>query len=162
MAEARFTSLSQLKQLFDLGSVRQGKIETIKLLRQITGEGLRETKDFYEQELLPFLQNGRMMSGTLASDDPNHLDMGDPPLVQGEAETRGDLDPPTFLIGHSYQQYNGEVVLIVGAANQNTDYETVYSIGPDGRAIHRYNRRDRGRVTGSSMQDPSPMNLKIP
>lgn len=57
---------------------------------------------------------------------------------------------PMYLIGHTYKQLNGDVVLIVGAANQGSTHETVYSITPSGKTLHRYSRRDFGRCTGSS------------
>lgn len=67
---------------------------------------------------------------------------------------------PMFLIGHTYKQLDGDVVLIVGAANQGNSYETVYSVSSDGQTIHRYNRRDYGRVTGTDHNNPDPRNLQ--
>lgn len=50
MADPRFTTLQELRDLMDADQ----KINCIKILRGITGEGLKETKDFFEQEWLPF------------------------------------------------------------------------------------------------------------
>lgn len=50
MAEACFTTLRELRDLMSVDVVSTQKINCIKLLRQITGEGLKETKDFFEQE----------------------------------------------------------------------------------------------------------------
>ena len=58
MAEARFTSLVELRELMSVDVVSNQKINCIKLLRQITGEGLKETKDFFEQEWIPFILKG--------------------------------------------------------------------------------------------------------
>lgn len=138
--------LSKLKQLFDPAYVSKNKIECIKALRAISGEGLKETKNFYEQILEPALNNKNKVSAGFI---PNPDD--EPDLI---------LSPPMYLIGHTYRQLNKEVVLIVGAANQNTSYETVYSIDSDGCLIHRYNRRDYGRTTGTSYEFPDPRNLE--
>lgn len=59
MADARFTSLVQLRDLMDVDYVNTKKINSIKLLRQISGEGLKETKNFFEQEWLPFINGER-------------------------------------------------------------------------------------------------------
>ncbi len=58
MAERTFT-LEDLRELMDPEFVNQGKINCIKHLRQMTGEGLRETKDFFEQEWLPLMNGTR-------------------------------------------------------------------------------------------------------
>lgn len=59
MADPRFTSLKELRELMDVDYVNSRKINCIKTLRQITGEGLKETKDFFEQEWLPFINGER-------------------------------------------------------------------------------------------------------
>lgn len=47
------TRLNLLEKLLDPDFVSTKKIECIKVLRGISGEGLKETKDFYEQVLHP-------------------------------------------------------------------------------------------------------------
>lgn len=59
MAEARFTTLRELRKLMSVDVVSFQKINCIRLLRQITGEGLKETKDFFEQEWMPFVLEGQ-------------------------------------------------------------------------------------------------------
>lgn len=59
MAEPRFTTLNDLRDLMAPDYVNSKKINCIKTLRQITGEGLKETKDFFEQEWLPFINGDR-------------------------------------------------------------------------------------------------------
>lgn len=66
-----------------------------------------------------------------------------------------------YTIGRIYRQLDGQEVLIVGIANRGTDHETVYSIAPGGDPIHRYSRRDFGRVTGTSFDRPDPRNLEV-
>lgn len=158
----QLTTLKELKQLFDPDFVRTHKINCIKLLRQITGDGLKETKDFLELELAPFILDRTPMPSH-ADYDANKLDPGDPlNIVPGTSPSKEEgLKPPMFLIGHSYRQLNKEVVLIVGASNQGTSYETVYSINGDGKPIHRYNRRDYGRCTGTDHLNPSQFNLEM-
>jgi hypothetical protein len=74
------------------------------------------------------------------------------------------LNPPMYLIGHTYKQLDGDVVLIVGAANQGTSYESVCSFDvSNGNMIHRYNRRDFGRCAGTDHDIPDQRNLvKLP
>ncbi len=67
--------------------------------------------------------------------------------------------PPMFHMGQIYLTVGGDRVFIVGLSNQGTNYETAYSIDSGGRAIHRYNRRDHGRVTGTDRANPDPENL---
>ncbi|ACL81275.1 hypothetical protein [Silicibacter phage DSS3phi2] len=59
MADARFTTLPELRELMSVDVSSSQKINCIKLLRQITGEGLKETKDFFEQEWMPFVLEGQ-------------------------------------------------------------------------------------------------------
>lgn len=66
-----------------------------------------------------------------------------------------------YQIGRVYFQLDGKEVLIVGKSNENTSYETVFSICSEGKPIHRYNRRDFGRCTGSSHSIPDPRNLRV-
>lgn len=144
----RTYSLKELEILFDPSS---NKIECIKMLRAITREGLKETKDFYEHVIQPAIDHGTKVRPanpiTSKEDDDDQSDPIRTPT------------PPMYLIGQTYRQLNKQVVLIIGAANQNTDWETVYSIDEKGYLIHRYNRRDFGRVTGCDINDPR--NLEI-
>ena len=53
----RFIPLSELEKLFDSNLVSTKKIDTITIVRRITGEGLTETKDWVEQFLIPTVTN---------------------------------------------------------------------------------------------------------
>ena len=61
--------------------------------------------------------------------------------------------------GKTYQTYGGYKVLIRGICSAGTDYETVYSRNKWGVEIHRYNRRDYGRCTGSASGNLDSRNL---
>lgn len=149
---AEFIPLDELKKLFDYGVVSANKINTIKILRSITGEGLKETKDFLEQTLIPALQSqspGLKFNVQAGHEEQPNLHTGVP------------LPPPMYLVGHSYKQRNKNTVLIIGVSNFNTEAETVYSMDGNGTVVHRYNRRDFGRVTGTDHNNPDPRNLEI-
>lgn len=143
--------LNELRTLFHYKTVTDNKINMIKLLRTISGEGLRETKDFLEQVLIPAIAH---QDASLTKKQPigEHVE---------EAFKRKTLPPPMYLVGHSYKQINKNTILILGVSNFNTDGETVYSMDEHGIVIHRYNRRDFGRVTGTDHNDPDPRNLEI-
>ena len=49
--------LNDLRKLMDPEFVNSWKIETIKLLRRMTGEGLKEAKNFLEDEWIPFVNS---------------------------------------------------------------------------------------------------------
>lgn len=104
-----------------------------------------------------------------ASSNFDHLEAGikpnliimDDPFAEGVIKVKDEnLPNPMFLIGNVYKQISGDNVLIVGMYNQNTSFETVYSINYEGKPIHRYNRRDFGRVSGTAQLDPSSDDLK--
>jgi len=75
------------------------------------------------------------------------------------------IDKPSvglFKIGKVYTDKAGRDVLIVGISNKGKHEETVYSIGPDGKVVHRYNpinRPDCGRVTGTAFDFSDDRNL---
>jgi len=58
MTERAYFPINDLRELMDSEFVKK-KINCIKHLRAMTGEGLKETKDFYEQEWLPFINGAR-------------------------------------------------------------------------------------------------------
>lgn len=155
--DPRHVTLDELRNLTDTDYVANNKIGCIKILRGITGEGLRETKDFFEQEWQPYVNGNKTpMKVSKSSNNYGTLDH-----VSVEPDEEPDtLPPPMFLVGHSYKQLNKSVVLILGVSNPNTSYETVYTMGSDGNVIHRYNRRDFGRCTGSDNENPDPRNLE--
>ena len=64
-----------------------------------------------------------------------------------------------FEVGKTYQTIGAGHVEIVGMYNEGNDYETVFSLDPDGHEVNRYNRRDFGRVTGTDNNNPDPRNL---
>ena len=149
-----YTSLEELKKLFDFSVVSANKIQTIKTLRAISGEGLRETKDFLEQVLISAIEHQSSFPAQFGH--TSHVGGPMTPINKGLR----NLPPPMYLVGHSYKQLNKNTVLILGVANFNTEEETVYSIDSDGSVVHRYNRRDFGRVTGTSQSTPDPRNLE--
>lgn len=59
MANFRLTSLDEMRMLMDPEFVKTNKINCIKLIRQLSGEGLREAKDFFEQEWYQFVVEGQ-------------------------------------------------------------------------------------------------------
>lgn len=63
---------------------------------------------------------------------------------------------PMFKVGKTYETVGGDMVKIVGISNEDTTYETVYCED----MVHRYNRRDYGRVTGTDHETPDNRNLK--
>lgn len=147
-----YTPLSELIKLFDHAQVINNKIQTIKMLRTISGEGLRETKDFLEHKLIPALEGqspGLKFNVQAGHEEQPNLHTGVP------------LPPPMHLVGHSYKQRNKNTVLIIGVSNFNTEAETVYSMDGNGTVVHRYNRRDFGRVTGTNHNNPDPRNLEL-
>lgn len=151
MPTPQFVTLDELKLLFNPDNTNR-KIESIKLLRQITGAGLKETKDFFEQVVVSNVRPNSSSNKGKPITTPD--DLGE--IVQSVT----NLSPPMFLVGMTYLQLDKTPVLIVGVANYGTSYETVYSIGSNGEPIHRYNRRDFGRVTGTDANNSSPYNLK--
>jgi hypothetical protein len=161
--QREFISLNVLRHLFDSEYVQKNRIETIKTVRMLTNLGLREAKDFVEDELVPFLMEGkRMVPGVHTGWSPTVRDKtGSIEEVTVSPDEPATLPPPMFLVGHTYKQLDKSVVLILGVSNPNTSYETVYSLGSNGNVIHRYNRRDFGRVTGSSHDTPDPRNLEV-
>lgn len=158
-------SLATLEEIMSPEYVAKNKISTIKTLRQMSGEGLRETKDFLEQIWMPFLAQKGEPKKVSKKDMGSHITgslYGIPTFETDDQTPASDLSPPAFILGHSYRQFNSEYALIVGISNRNTSYETVYSIDGDGKPIHRYNRRDFGRCTGSDHNNPDPRNLEVP
>lgn len=77
MAEARFTTLRELRELMSVDVVSTQKINCIKLLRQITGEGLKETKDFFEQEWSPFVLNDQRFGNANKTSPAQSLELVD-------------------------------------------------------------------------------------
>lgn len=157
MADSKYTTLADLSDLIDSDFVINKKSNCIKLLRQITGKGLRETIDYYEQVWQPYV------SGERPKRTPStQVHIGGLGYVNTDPEPTEDiLAPPMFLVGQAYKQLDGCTVLILGVSNPNSSYETVYSMSSDGTVIHRYNRRDFGRCTGSDHQNPDPRNLEV-
>lgn len=70
-----------------------------------------------------------------------------------------DAGKPMYEVGKTYQQISGDSVTIVGKSNHENSYETVYWIQPNGDKCHAYNRRDYGRVAGTSTIDKDPRSL---
>lgn len=151
--DPRFTSFSDLMKLTDRDIVTHQKILCIKIIRGITGEGLKEAKEFFEEVLQPAVLD-KTYNPIIETKLDSKFQLGDPDDCDDFDEEVEQLPPPTFLIGHTYKQLNKEVVLILGVSNPNTSHETVYSMDGKGKFIHRYNRRDIGRVTGCDVDDP--------
>lgn len=151
----RTATLESLEMLFDKEVVMKEKITCIKTIREMTGTGLKEAKDFFEQVVQPTVSingntNKARYKRVVGSEDQ----------VDITSDPNEKLAPPMFMVGRSYHQIDGTIVMIIGQANPNTSYETVYSISSAGETVHRYNRRDFGRVTGTDSEDPDPRNLR--
>lgn len=145
------TPSTDLRQIMDKEFVNINKIRCIKIFRGITGEGLKETKDFVEKEWIPFITK---LEYTAPVKVGKPITISDPDFDKDEI-----LPAPMFFVGHAYKQEDGNTVLVLGTANTNTIYETVFSLNEDGNMIHRYNRRDFGRVTDTD--DPNyPQNFR--
>lgn len=69
MTDRSFFPLNDLRDLMDPEFANNRKINCIKHIRAITGEGLKEAKDFFEQEWLPFV-NGDRKSIKRVTDTP--------------------------------------------------------------------------------------------
>ena len=151
------TSLANLQKLLDPDFVSSNKISVIKLIRQISCEGLKEAKDFVEQIWIPQITG----SPHTYKSNFSFAKIGSPVLASSLNYMDENLPPPMYLIGHTYRQLNKETVLIIGATNQNKSYETVYSISSNGETVHRYNRKDFGLVTGTNFEDSDERNLII-
>lgn len=72
MAEPRFLPMFELKDLANKDYVNRNKINCIKMMRQITGEGLKETKEFFEQVWLPMI-NGTGQPETITKQSEEEL-----------------------------------------------------------------------------------------
>lgn len=59
MADRSYFPMEDLRELMNTEFVNSKKINCIKHLRAMTGEGLKETTDFFEQEWLPFINGTR-------------------------------------------------------------------------------------------------------
>lgn len=92
MVDPKFFPLDKLRDLMDPKFVNKQKINCIKHLRQITGEGLKETKEFFELEWRPFV-NGALTPTTvpteLVSDNPEFEHLRN--QVQNLADEVADL-----------------------------------------------------------------------
>lgn len=77
MADSRWTPLDELTKLFDPDIVSTQKINCIKTVRGITGEGLKEAKDWVEQFLVPTVanmsQNQIKVIDTMPDFDPDEI-----------------------------------------------------------------------------------------
>lgn len=160
MLDPKHTSFNQLSSLIDPETMVNNSINTIKLLRQITGKDLKEVVEFFEEVWKPFVlsQPSSRVGDTFKP--PIGVDIDDIATFEGENKTF-DLPPPMYLVGHSYKQLDGCTVMILGVSNPNTSYETVYTLNSNGNVVHRYNRRDFGRCINSDPQNPDPQNLEI-
>ena len=55
MSQFVYFPLDDLRELMNVEFANKNKINCIKHIRAMTGEGLREAKDFFEQEWIPFV-----------------------------------------------------------------------------------------------------------
>lgn len=149
-----YISPEDLADLFK-SDVKDRKITSIKTIRHITGLGLKEAKEFCENIVIPASKGLKRVQVDLGDDTGK---VPDEPLDGGIGH---ELAPPMFLVGHNYEQLDGKIVVILGHSNPNTSYETVYTMDENGFVIHRYNRRDFGRCTGSDFEIPDQRNLKV-
>lgn len=86
--DSRHTPLHEFQQLMDHEVVKNQKINCIKLLRQITGEGLKETKDFFEDVWQPFILNCSGKKKSLFNQEPMPDDTYNELLKRVDALTR--------------------------------------------------------------------------
>lgn len=73
MAERQFFPMEDLRELMDTEFANKSKINCIKHIRAMTGAGLKEAKDFFEQEWLPFVNGTKTppkVVRELVSDSP--------------------------------------------------------------------------------------------
>lgn len=77
MADYHVTPLREFRELMSMDVVSNHKINCIKLLRQITGEGLKETKDFFEQEWMPFVLKGERFDKSTMTSPAQSLELVD-------------------------------------------------------------------------------------
>lgn len=71
MSDPRFTDKRDLLNLFDQQFVQSNKIGCIKLIRSITGLGLKEAKDFFEQDLQPRVLQPNLQNIPIHDPHPN-------------------------------------------------------------------------------------------
>jgi hypothetical protein len=62
--------------------------------------------------------------------------------------------PEPYRVGNEYRTQEGKWVRFVGVANEGTSYESMF----DEDGVHRYTRRDFGRVTGTAHDYSDPRN----
>ena len=72
---------------------------------------------------------------------------------------RARLPGSMFKVGETYKTVSGQEVTIAGIVHKGLEHECVYTVNEHGPRIHRYNRRDFGRVTGTDHNNPDPDNL---
>jgi len=82
-------------------------------------------------------------------------------LEKEVAQLRQDLvsGKPMYKVGEMYKTISGNTVTIAGYGDTKhvgNSYETVYWRDSEGNKCHHYNRRDYGRVTGTSCIDQDP------
>lgn len=65
MGDRPFFPLNDLRELMDPEFANSKKINCIKHIRALSGEGLKEAKDFFEQEWLPFVNGDRKPPETI-------------------------------------------------------------------------------------------------
>lgn len=66
MADPRLTPLGEMRNLMDPEFVKTNKINCIRLIRQLSGESLREAKEFFEQEWYQFVVEGQRKTSVYA------------------------------------------------------------------------------------------------
>lgn len=158
-------TLDELRRFIEPHSILNNEIMTLNRIRRITGVREKEAREFYDQFLKPFARRHTVThtsSGIVP--DENTVPINKPPRksvfdADGDPLPKAE-NPPMFLVGQAYHQVNGEIALVVGTSQTGSTYETVYTIDSQGNPVHRYNRRDFGRVTGSNHDNPDPRNFK--
>lgn len=64
-------------------------------------------------------------------------------------------EPVPYVLGNQYRTQGGDLVKLVTVANAGTSYESMACEA----GVHRYTRRDLGRVTGSPHDYSDPRNI---
>jgi hypothetical protein len=78
MTERVFFPVEDLRELMDVEFVNKSKINCIKHIRAMTGLGLKEAKDFFEQEWIHFVNGERQppkQVETLITDCPEFQEL---------------------------------------------------------------------------------------
>ena len=156
MTNTNYISIRDLRKLLKYNKTNCIRTKCLKVLIGITGESLGEVTKFFINEWEPAFNANSLPSieaGVKINTKYNNIDGLD------KNKEIIPLRPAMYLVGRAYKQLDGNTTLVIGTTNIGTSYETVYSIDSMSNIIHRYNRRDFGRCTGTDHDNPDPRNF---